>query len=80
MGMTHFTAHGASVNPSQRTVPMVPTTGESGTWELNTSGMNACGYVIRLHGVERTIVNSSVQVGWHQNDDVGFCLELQGTK
>lgn len=68
-------ARGATVVPSERRFSMVPTTGESGSWTLDTKGMDPCGYVIRLHAVDRTIVNSSVQVGWQRNDDAGFCLQ-----
>jgi hypothetical protein len=48
--------------------------GASGNWELDTTGMQPCGYNIRLHGVDRTIVNSG-GIGWHADDIEGFCLE-----
>lgn len=50
------------------------TTGASGTWELNTTGMDPCGYNIRIHGEDRTIVNSG-WIGWEAWDIEGFCLE-----
>jgi hypothetical protein len=43
-------------------------------WELNTDGMQACGYVIRLGASDRAIVNS--QAGGNSNSaSAGFCLE-----
>jgi hypothetical protein len=48
-----------------------PTT--SGTWELNTAPMDPCGYNIRIHGVDRTIVNSRWR-GRDRWDIEGFCL------
>jgi hypothetical protein len=36
--------------------------------------MDPCGYVIRLTGCDRTIVNSGF-VGFCPSLDVGFCLE-----
>jgi hypothetical protein len=70
-------AAGASVNPSLRRFgfpDFVPTTGEAGAWTLDTSGMQACGYVIRLWSIDRTIVNSG-HIGWGNPDTVGFCLK-----
>jgi len=49
-------------------------TGESGTWSLDTKGMKPCGYNIWIHGVDRTIVNSSA-IGHRANDPEGFCLD-----
>lgn len=45
-----------------------------GSWELDTTGMEPCGYNIRIAGEDRTIVNSGV-IGWHGSDIEGFCLE-----
>jgi hypothetical protein len=70
-------AAGAIVNPSSRRFgfpDFVPTTGESGNWTLDTSGMQACGYVVRLWSIDRTIVNSG-SIGWGRPDSVGFCLK-----
>lgn len=80
-------ANGAEVNPSARSFPVVPTTGEAGNWTLNTGevlapnpnphpAMDPCGYVIRLVGCDRTIWNSG-SVGLCASEDVGFCLEKQ---
>jgi hypothetical protein len=46
----------------------------TGDWSLDTSGMEPCGYNIRVHGVDRTIVNSG-WIGWEDWDIEGFCLE-----
>ncbi|WP_346294139.1 hypothetical protein [Sphaerothrix gracilis] len=53
--------------------PGVPTTGESGNWTLDTSGMPRCGYVIELRAWDRTIVNSGSR-GRSARDVVGLCL------
>ena len=49
-------------------------TGASGTWRLDTTNMDPCGYNITIHASDRTIVNSG-SVGWIANDIAGFCLE-----
>ncbi len=65
-------ANGATVNPSSRSYPTVSTNGETGEWSLNTKGMDACGFVIRLQASDRAIVSCS---GGHSNStSVGFCL------
>jgi hypothetical protein len=70
-------ANGAAVVPSSRAYPIVPTGGETGTWTLDTSAMDPCGYVVRIEAHDRTIVNASG--GWHAFDTVGFCLRQPGT-
>lgn len=75
-------ANGATVKPAHRAYNIVPTTGESSTWSLETrwkvdSGwkeMEECGYIVRLWARDRTVVNSGF-IGWRNSDDVGFCLE-----
>ncbi len=64
--------------PLPRTYPTVPTTGETGVWRLDTTGMPRCGYVIRLGASDRTIVNSGF-VGWSNEAFVGLCLRTPGT-
>jgi|KBSSwiStaDraftv2_1062776.scaffolds.fasta_scaffold00578_21 hypothetical protein len=66
-------AGGATVNPASRSYPTVPNTGESGTWTLDTHGMDPCGYTIQLQTNDRTIVSCG---GPWRNDTsfVGFCL------
>jgi hypothetical protein len=67
-------ANGASVSPAGRSYPTVGTTGEDGTWTLDTHGMDPCGYVIHMEVVDRTNVNSTGNP-YPFSTDVGFCLE-----
>jgi hypothetical protein len=64
--------------PNPRTWPTVPTTGESGIWRLDTSGMPKCGYTIRLGASDRTIVNSGF-VGFGNEAFLGLCLKELGS-
>jgi hypothetical protein len=59
--------------PLKRSYSGVSTNGESGNWSLDTTGMPRCGYVVYLHVVDRTIVNSGPS-GFHQSANVGLCL------
>lgn len=52
------------------------TNGASGNWELDTTGMEPCGYNIRIHVEDRTIVNSGPN-HWPASDIEGFCLETR---
>jgi hypothetical protein len=52
----------------------LPNMGTSGTWQLDTTNIDPCGYNIRIYGVDRTIVNSST-LGHRRSDIEGFCLE-----
>jgi hypothetical protein len=63
--------------PLSRQYPFVPTTGEAGTWQLDTAGMPRCGYVVNLHAADRTIVNSGA-VGRHAHTVVGLCIREPG--
>ncbi len=70
-------AHGASVDPSSKTYyapDFESTTGTSGEWTLDTTGMDACGYVVLLEVWDRTIASCDAD-GWYNRDSVGFCLE-----
>ena len=68
-------AGGAAVTTASPTsFPAVPTTGEDGTWMLDTHGMQACGYVIRFTVCDRTNYASRGN-SLCATDDVGFCLE-----
>jgi len=51
----------------------VSTSGESGVWKLDTTGMPKCGYIIGLEVWDRTIVNSGY-VGRRSSASVGLCL------
>lgn len=56
-----------------RSYPAVPTTGQSGTWTYDTTGLPPCGYTIQLSSGDRTIV--SCVTNWENNGAfVGFCL------
>lgn len=63
----------SSPSPLSRAYPAVPDTGETGTWELDTTGIPQCGYVIYLHAWDRSIVNSGY-VGLHNSAVVGLCI------
>ena len=73
-------AHGAkpvhgvppATTPFPRSYPAVPTAGETATWTLDTTGMDPCGYVVRIDTGDRTIVSASG--GWTAAASVGFCL------
>lgn len=57
------------------TFPLAPTTGTSGTWQLNTAIMAPCGYVLRLRAWDRTIVSGN-SIGWEAVPKaIGFSLE-----
>ncbi len=43
-------------------------------WELNTTGMVPCGYVVRVHVWDRTIRDSKPGAHNKNSDDKGFCL------
>lgn len=50
------------------------TNGASGNWELDTTGMEPCGYNVRIHVRDRTIVSSGSN-HWPASDIEGVCLE-----
>lgn len=66
-------ANGVTVTPSVRSFDIVPTTGETGTWTLNTEHMDPCGYIVQLWARDRAIVDSG-SIGLRSTDSVGFCL------
>ncbi|MHB8745982.1 MAG: hypothetical protein ACYC7I_05545 [Gammaproteobacteria bacterium] len=59
-------------SPSSGLVNTAPLPGAS--WSLDTTGMKACGYIIRVVAVDRAIVNSQA-IGHYAADSAGFCLE-----
>ncbi len=68
-------ANGVTPNPAGRSYPAdALTTGADGTWTLDTSKMDPCGYVIRLVAHDRANVNS-VGSPHYLTWDVGFCIE-----
>lgn len=64
----------AATTPFPRSYPLVPTGGETATWSLDTTGMDQCGYVVRMDVGDRTIVSAGG--GWSNAASVGFCLRL----
>ena len=56
----------------------VPTTAtitfQDGTWQLDTTGINPCGYVVRLDVNDRTNVDSRGNP-WYWPAYTGFCLK-----
>jgi hypothetical protein len=66
------------VKPVTRTyIGGVPTTGEAGTWSLDTAGMPRCGYVLVLGAYDRTIVDSGA-IGRYNQGVVGLCMREPG--
>jgi hypothetical protein len=58
--------------PNSSIVNTAPFPGNA--WNLNTAGMRACGYVIRLVATDRAIIGSQ-SVGHQSSDSAGFCLD-----
>ena len=58
-------------SPSSGNSPTAPAPGD--TWNLDTTGMKPCGYVIRIDVVDRAILDSQ-SVGHFNFDSAGFCL------
>jgi hypothetical protein len=67
---------GAVVIPAARSFPVVPTTGETGTWTINTTPMDPCGYTLRLSVSDRTLVNNGGS-HWSNEEYIGFCLKAK---
>jgi hypothetical protein len=75
-------AHGAAPVQPNGSYPTIGTGGvrrdpgtgrPSGQWSLNTAGMDACGYIVRLWTQDRTIVSGEGS-GWKCSQSIGFCL------
>ncbi|WP_024286381.1 hypothetical protein [Cellulomonas sp. KRMCY2] len=59
------------------TTSVLPNTSEApvgSTWTLDTSGLQPCGYVLRLSSSDRAVVNSA-WTGRSVPVDIGFCIE-----
>jgi hypothetical protein len=55
--------------------PVRPSTGVSGTWQLDTTNLDPCGYVVRMRTWDTTIVSED-PVGWEGPETaVGFCIQ-----
>ena len=67
--------HGVTPSPTVRSYYThgVPGAGESGSWTLDTAGLPACGYTVRLLVRDRTIASCSSFGRW-DDDFIGFCL------
>lgn len=68
-----------AINPAPEAIP-VPSAGFTNTavapgdpWTLDTTGMDPCGYIIRVVAVDKAIVHSQ-SVGHHSPASAGFCL------
>jgi hypothetical protein len=64
-------------SPNAVTYDGTNTGGAAGTWELDTAGMEPCGYILRLWARDRTVVGGKV-IGHRDTADIGFCLEAPG--
>jgi hypothetical protein len=80
IGVTQLTIGGVpqpinaiSISPPTVTFPSVGTSGVSGTWTLDTTGMTPCGYTIVLSAWDRALVDESC-LGHYNQTAVGFCL------
>ena len=69
-----------AVNPAGTAIP-VPNSGLVNTaplpgnsWSLDTTGMKACGYVVRVVARDRSTLNTQ-SIGRYKSASVGFCLE-----
>jgi hypothetical protein len=64
-----------------RSHPPIPTTGGNGTWTVDTSGCQPCGYAIRFVAYDRTIYGYSGGPTFYVTSlsdeyDLGYCLDL----
>ncbi|MEP7118166.1 MAG: hypothetical protein ABI880_11330 [Acidobacteriota bacterium] len=64
----------AAVAPGSGFVNTAPSPGDA--WTLDTTGMRACGYVVRVTVADRAILNSA-RNGHSSSDSAGFCLEAE---
>jgi hypothetical protein len=79
----HFGAFSMATLPTSMS-PNEPTTATPSTsqtaafpgdpWQLNTTGMSTCGYVVEVDVSDNSIVNSSPGNHNYNSDQVGFCL------
>jgi len=86
MHFGHFslTTLPSSMSPATPTTnPFLASTSQTATfasgghgWELDTSKMKPCGYVVVLNVWDRSILNSVPGQHNHNYYDVGFCLRL----
>jgi hypothetical protein len=63
-----------SISKTGLVIPLTPLTQQSGTWEVETSGLGKCGYVVQAYAVDRAIVNNAPFGNSSQLQSFGFCL------
>jgi hypothetical protein len=68
--------YASAITPASGTLP-TPATGS--TWNLDTKGMQPCGYVVELEVADLSIVNSAWGVHNWSSASQGFCLLQPGT-
>lgn len=86
---TNLRHYSIAVEPAINTAPIGVVVHASGLvntavapgddWDLDTTDMKACGYIIRVVAVDLAIVNSQ-SPGHHASASAGFCLETKGKK
>ncbi len=65
---------GVQPAPSQ-VLPVAPSTGVTGTWQLDTTNLDPCGYVVRLRSWDAAIVSGDA-IGWESPElAVGFSIQ-----
>jgi hypothetical protein len=69
----------ANVGTSEVIYDGTNTSGTSGTFTLDTTGMTPCGYTILLQAWDRALVDDSCSGHWNEMG-VGFCLRAKGKK
>lgn len=64
------------VTPTPSVVePVRPSTGVSGSWQLDTTNLDPCGYVVRMRTWDTTIVSED-PVGWEGPETAkGFSIQ-----
>lgn len=75
-GVVNFDGTGVNF----RTYPTIPTTGGNGTWTVDSSGCQPCGYAIRFIASDRTIYGYTGGPTFYVTNlygeyDLGFCLD-----
>jgi len=49
-------------------------TQQSGTWQVTTTGLSKCGYVVQAWAIDRAIVNNYPYGNQTPIQSIGFCL------
>jgi hypothetical protein len=69
----------ANVGTSEVVYNGLNTSGTSGTFKLDTTGMTPCGYTILLQAWDRALVDNTCS-GHYNEEGVGFCLRANAKK